>query len=556
MRILNRGLVRGVLRALLALCVSAVLAAPLAVVWGIGRTEITDYLGANQVTIAVDYTGETRVDLGPLGNAYLPMSYGPVGLTITVHGFADHGAAHSILSEDTLKSYLNLYYDPQQVMSGIAHGLADNAVRHIVLAEIVLVLIMLGWTQRRHFLSARLVRMTRAQQGILGYLMVLIIVGAVVIAAPAQEPTRRYDVTVADGTRFAGLTVDSAVLADLLDRGIVGVRKMADRQQASMDNYVDRTTANLIKETDRLPKPQPGEQLLFGISDLHCNLAMIRFWHQLVTMTEPDIVFSSGDDTMNGTATEQACVTDERGIAQDHPFVDIGGNHDSAITERQMKAAGATVLNGKVTEVNGVRFLGDDDPEYNPPFSTTRVQERAETEQQLGRRMVNEATGRDVDVIMVHQPTAALPIVRTPDPPAKLITWGHMHVQSGPDVIMHKDGSWTVVIQMGTAGGVAAPTITSFSTPFSPPRKSADGYFFYRDVATGLITGVQPVHCLPDGSVIIDDRIPTGDLADLPPQTRNRLGGDVSPTPTASPTATPSAPSTPPASPADPTARG
>jgi len=542
MGLFERKPVRAMLRAVLALLISALLSAPLAIAWGVGRTEITDYLGANQATIAVDYAGETRIDLGPLGNAYLPMSYGPVGLTITVHGFGDPGAGDSILSEDTLRSYLNLYYDPQSAIAGIKQGLISNAVRHIVLAEIVLVLIMIGWIQRHWFLSARLVRMSRAQQSIIGYLMVLITVAAVVIAPPGRLPVHRYDVTVADGTRFAGLTVDSQVLADLLDRGVAGVRTLAGRQQTVMDDYVDKTTANLIKQADRLPEPRPDEQLIFGISDLHCNLAMTRFWHQLVTMTEPEVVFSSGDDTMNGTATERSCVVGERGIAQDHPFVDVGGNHDSSITEEQMKAAGATVLNGKVTEVDSIRFLGDDDPEYNPPFSTTRIQERDETEQQLGRRMIKEATGRDVDVISVHQPAAALPIIQTSEPPAKLITWGHLHVQYGPEVIMHDDGSWTVAIQMGTAGGVAAPTITSFSTPFSPPRTSADGYFFFRDRATGLITGVQPVHCLPDGTVIIDDKIPTGDLAALPADTRRRLGGgDASPSPTPTPTPTPGA---------------
>jgi hypothetical protein len=229
---------------------------------------------------------------------------------------------------------------------------------------------------------------------------------------------------------------------------------------------------------------------------------------------------------MNGTATERSCVTGERAIAADRPFVDVGGNHDSETTEGQMRSAGATVLDGKVTDVGRIHYLGDDDPEYNPPFSTERIAERSETEQQLGERMARTATGRDVDVILVHQPNAAQMITSVPNPPAKLVAWGHMHVQDGPHVIMHADQSWTVAIQMGTAGGVAAPTITSFSTPFSPPRKSADGYFFFRDKATGLITGVQPVHCLPDASVVIDDRIPTGDLAALPPETRKRLGAD------------------------------
>ena len=53
----------------------------------------------------------------------------------------------------------------------------------------------------------------------------------------------------------------------------------------------------------------------------------------------------------------------------------------------------------------------------------------------------------------------------------------------------------------------------------------SDVYFYFRDKATGLITGVQPVHFRPDAKVVIDDRIATGNLEKLPVQTRIRLGG-------------------------------
>ncbi len=120
------------------------------------------------------------------------------------------------------------------------------------------------------------------------------------------------------------------------------------------------------------------------------------------------------------------------------------------------------------------------------------------------------------------------------DPPARLVLWGHFHQQAGPTVVTHADGSWTVGMQEGTAGGVREPTITSFSTPFSTPLKSADVYFYFRDDATGLVTGVQPVHFTPDADVVIEDRITTGDLALLPAETRARLGG-ATPVRTAAP---------------------
>ena len=145
--------------------------------------------------------------------------------------------------------------------------------------------------------------------------------------------------------------------------------------------------------------------------------------------------------------------------------------------------------------------------------------------------MVDVARGRRADVITVHQPAASAMIMSTPNPPARLVLWGHFHSQVGPTVIMHDDGSWTVGMQQGTAGGVRQPTITSFSTPFSPPLISADVYFYFRDNATGLITGVQPVHFEPDAKVVIDDRIPTRDLAELPERDAGQARRRGTPTP-------------------------
>ncbi|HLL63987.1 MAG TPA: hypothetical protein VK401_13125, partial [Propionibacteriaceae bacterium] len=95
----------------------------------------------------------------------------------------------------------------------------------------------------------------------------------------------------------------------------------------------------------------------------------------------------------------------------------------------------------------------------------------------------------------------------------------------------HADGSWSVGMRQGTAGGVRQPIATSFSTPFSPPLITADVYFYFLDSATRLVTGVQPVRFRPDGGVVIGERIPTGDLTELPPDTRVKLGGSASPVP-------------------------
>jgi hypothetical protein len=189
-----------------------------------------------------------------------------------------------------------------------------------------------------------------------------------------------------------------------------------------------------------------------------------------------------------------------------------------------------TVLDGQVVEAAELAVLGDDDPEYNIPFSVERVKDRPESEEQMAQRLVDVARNKHTDIMLVHQPVAAQVIMDSANPPAPLVLWGHYHAQSGPRVIMHEDGSWTVGMQQGTAGGVREPTFTSFSTPFSPPLISADVYFYFRDNATGLITAVQPVHVRPDAKVVIDDRITTGDLSELSAETRTKLTG-ATPTP-------------------------
>jgi hypothetical protein len=250
-------------------------------------------------------------------------------------------------------------------------------------------------------------------------------------------------------------------------------------------------------------------------------------------VTKPTLVLDSGDDTVNGTAAERGCIHRQAGIAAGLPMLDATGNHDSDVTEAQLRAAGVTVLNGNVEKAAGWTVLGDDDPERQVPFSVDRVQDRPETEAQLGDRLVQTARPRPVDAILVHQPAASVEIMRAADPPARLVLWGHFHSQQGPTVVSHADGSWTVGMQQGTAGGVKQPTITSFSTPFGPPLARADVYFYFRDDATGLITGVQPVHFEPDATVVIDRRRETGDLAALPEATRDRLaaGSSASPSP-------------------------
>jgi len=517
-------LLKGLGKAFLLTMLAALAAAPLAAVWAISHARVDDYLGPHRVSFASNFNGEVELDLGPIGNAYLASPARPIGLTITVGGVGTAAeSVSSLLSEQTLTAYTSLYTEPGEAISGIVERLAQDAVRKGLEAEAVLLLGVAMWRLRRYLVPPWILsRVTPLRAAAVYLTVVALVVGSILVPQKPEDP--RYPVAIADGSRFAPLTVDSVLLADVLDRGIKGIRLLSSRQQQAVKTYTDTADLSLSNQLDLLPRPSSNESMILGFSDLHCNQAMTELIARLVRVARPSLILSSGDDTVNGTAAERGCIRREARISNGVPFVVATGNHDSDVTEAQMRNSGMTVLDGQVVESAGLAVLGDDDPEHNVPFSVERTKDRPESEEDMAARLVAVADNKQSDVLLVHQPAAAGVIMDTPNLPVRLVLWGHYHAESGPQVIMHDDGSWTVGMQEGTAGGVRQPTFSSFSTPFSPPLISADAYFYFRDNATGLITAVQPVHFRPDGKVVIEDRIPTGDLSRLPADTREKLG--------------------------------
>ncbi len=518
-------------RALAVTLVAAVLALPLAAVWGVGHARVEDYLGPNRVAVAADYGGEIVVDLGPLGRAYLPSPYAPVGLRATVGGVGGSGSTlGSLFSDETLAAYTALYTDPEEAVRGVLERLQRDALERTAAAETVLLVGFALWSLRSRLLAPWVVRRVTRRRTLTAYVVVLcVVVGGVLV--PTRPDGPRIPVAVPLPGARPTISVDSPLLADLLGRGISGIRLLSGRQQDAVRAWEADATASLAAQLASLPRPRVGESMAYGFSDLHCNQATTELMSRLVAVTEPALVLDSGDDTVNGTAAERGCVRRELGIPGGRPLVVATGNHDSDVTEAQLRAAGATVLDGTAVEAAGWDVLGDDDPERQVPFSVERTLDRPEDEAQLGQRMLALARQRPVDALLVHQPRAAQQVMEADDPPARLVLWGHLHAPVGPTVVTHADGSWTVGMQQGTSGGVKQPTLASFSTPFSPPLVRADSCFYFRDDATGLVTGVQAVHLEPDGRVVIDPRTQTGNLAALPEATRRRLTG-ASPSPT------------------------
>jgi hypothetical protein len=307
-------------KALLVTLPAALAAAPLAVASGIAHARVEDYIGPHRAQFASNFSGELQVDLGPIGNAYLPSPIAPIGVVVTVGGI---GAAAepvgALLSEETLAAYTSLYTDPEGVAQGIVERLGRQAVLEGLQAEAVLLAVFVLFHLRGHLLAEPLARRLTTRRAIVAYaVIVTLVIGSALV--PFPQPGLRIPVAVAAAdARFARLSVDSMLLADLLDRGIKGVRLLAARQQRAVRDYLDGASLSLAGQLDALPRPMPGEMMLLGFSDLHCNQATTELITWLVRVTEPALVLSTGDDTVNGTAAERGCITREAAIAGNIP---------------------------------------------------------------------------------------------------------------------------------------------------------------------------------------------------------------------------------------------
>jgi len=174
--------------------------------------------------------------------------------------------------------------------------------------------------------------------------------------------------------------------------------------------------------------------------------------------------------------------------------------------------------------------------------------------QELGQRLREDKVTR-TGIVVVHQPRAALSYLgldsmtalteRTqtpaqlttpyddgiPDLPPGIVDVGHLHEPNGPWVVWNTEGdaiTWTVVDQLGTAGGVEnAPTFSRFSTPVSPPLKPVMVRLQYVNKETGLQTGYVTVECDLNATCTVSDRVDVG----LPGGKPRPTAGTAVPTP-------------------------
>lgn len=240
---------------------------------------------------------------------------------------------------------------------------------------------------------------------------------------------------------------------------------------------------------------EPITLLLF--SDMHCNVGMARLVTSLAKLSDADVVLDGGDTTMNGTSVEQYCVTTfARAVPSGVPLVTSPGNHDSSETSQMYAKAGATVLSGEVVTVDGIRILGDHDPnETRIGVGTTST--AGEDAQTMGERLSKVACDDSdgVDILLIHTPRVGTVPLDDGCVPVQLS--GHLHRRIEPVQV----GEGIRYVNASSAGAAPdAPTL-------GPLHGTAELTVLRFDPTTRQMLDWQLVQVFPDGTAQVGDRV-------------------------------------------------
>ncbi|MDO8120195.1 metallophosphoesterase [Isoptericola sp. b490] len=486
-----------------------------ALVFGVTTAQADGTLGPHLARYEMTVDHEITVDLGPLGTVVidspLPATLGarvvveeiPAELTTL-----DGPATLDSLSGD-LQRYVQFFTAPQATIEAAARALALDAARRAAIALLAaaaageLVRWLLGARRR-----AELWASVRRHRGLLagGTALAVLVIGTVT-ASGQRPPSPESDgipSAVFNGTPLQGARITGR-LAGLVDtygaQAIQAYRQNEAFYATAADNVEKAWDAKMQRERAAavlMPSPPGPANTITAlvVSDLHCNVGMAGVITRVARLADVDMVLNAGDSTVDGTAVEAYCVqTFAHAVPSGVPYVISDGNHDSAKTAQEERAVGATVLSGRVVTVDGIRILGDSDP------NKTRIGEGTslasdETASQEGHRLADVACeDGDVDLLLIHTPWVGDEALQRGCVPAQIS--GHLHTRYGPTRV----GAGVRYISSSTAGAkLNEPTI-------GPLNGTAELTVLTFDADTHRILYHRLVQVRPSGEALVGPRL-------------------------------------------------
>ena len=526
---------------------AALISLPIALERSVEGVRFSDRLGTFPVEVSLCHNGRSTLDTGLLGKVFWSEtgSYG-FGAYARATGPPEAGGTlASYVDPAFIEANVALINDPSRVVTAYSGKFEDRLRARLLGVEIPAALV--GGTALFLLLPRRRWREAPVRREV-GVAVLLVLAATGTSGAASWLMFDRWSCNEPVGVEYP-LAADSKLsFASPETREVaVQVRPFIiknlerSRQRASAYEVAARTSfavALASRVSDLVPRT--GEQIVIAEADTQGSLVGTRvrssLYADLLQALGPEaFAFRTiaGDVTSNGTVAEAGYVTSELEVFPDLPLVAVGGDHDSAATRQQLADSGARLPDPEPLEIADLLVSGADDHEHKTLFGGIITNETGVTEQQLGaalREVVDSRPG----IVVLHQPDAvagylgldSLSLLGSggsatvpyndgiPDLPPGIVDIGHLHEQQTPRVVWNTDGdqvTWTVIDQLGTAGGVQnSPTFNSFSTPTSPPLKPLMVRLQYVDTASGLETGYVTLLCDLDGQCSLSDRVDVG----------------------------------------------
>jgi predicted MPP superfamily phosphohydrolase len=352
-----------------------------------------------QLSARPAWTGDTRVEVGPLGSLRLDSHDGPIGINVDIEQLNIADARRLFEDPSTLRGL------EEWVVGDVRAALRRLAVRS-VLAAVVGAVVLGALVFRRQ------VRRVVIAGGLAGGLAL----ASLGIAGLTWNPR-----SVSEPQYTGLLAIAPSVVGNA--RNIVANFSDYRDELAKLVTNVSR----LYDVTSTLPAytPDPTTIRLLHVADIHLNPTAWGVIRSIAEQFQVAVIVDAGDLTDHGSSAEArfADSIGDLGV----PYVYVRGNHDSvAIQAAVRRQRNAVVLTGQVADVAGLRFIGDGDPRFTPDRSVQVPGEDAV--RAMGERLGRTArtTSPPADVAVVHDPTAAEPL----DGDVRLVLAGHVHRRS------------------------------------------------------------------------------------------------------------------------------
>ncbi|MEP9364929.1 hypothetical protein ABLE68_18345 [Nocardioides sp. CN2-186] len=533
--------------------VAAVVCLPIAAEQSVEDARFQDRLGTLPVEVSLARNGVSTLDTGVLGRLYWERTgVGGFGASLRATGPPEAGGTlTSYVTPKFLRANTELVNDPGEV-ARIYGGELRNAVLHhllwyTLLAALVGGLVLTAVSRGRPPPMPPWADTTRRQVG-------LVAVGLVVCLALSTLIARQLFIGWAGsdeiGTTYAMPGVDRLSFSSPQAREVAQqiqpfVEKNTTRIDEQAAAYEDTAKASLDTtipaHADGL-RPRSDERVVLAEADPQGSLVATKVRTALYpllqeTLGEDAIALRtiSGDVSSNGAVAEKGFIALESAASPGIPVVAVKGDHDSDTTVDQLRDDDVQVPDLETVDAGDLAVSGAADPAFKTLFGGLVTNDSGTSEEDIGKALRKAVDPDLAGIVLLHQPRAVDGYLGIdgrsdldataghlttpwddgiPDVPPGSVNYGHLHDPDGPWVLWNTDGdevTWTVVSQLGTAGGVLeTPTFNRFSTPFSTPLKPITVQLQYVNTKSGLQTGYASIQISTDGTVTVQDRISLG----------------------------------------------